>query len=368
MKTQPAFDQLVGHSHAVDTKVELRAADGTVVAALPVEAGTVVGDATRRVGRWSGTVTVAGLDWAPDGPTHPLAGMSGHYCSVQRAGTGYGAAAAWVEVARLWVVETQVQMSRRGGTLQVRLESPAALLDRAVHDDYQLHRADSAQQTITRVLSQHLPYTPAVLDTSTAATLPADWAPTDTTPDRVADDLAAAVNCRVYFDALGRIVIRPTLPSLDLTTFTPTRHVDVDVDVVSYTLTFGRDQFANDATARYDWQDSAGARQTVVGRAATTTGPLRKDGPAGRLTVDRRVDGPTTQQQADGYAQAMLTAQSQAWVQSSIDAVQDPRVEPDDVIETRYLDRTLRHRVVQVRFDLRTDAMQITARTTVGSP
>ncbi len=369
MKTAPEFDQVVGKSHAVDTRVELRAPDDSVVAELPVETGTVTGDGTATLGIWSGQITLAGLDWAPDSPTHPLSGLTGHYCSIQRAARPYGAPAAWVEVARLWVYETRVEMSRRDATLEVSLESPAALLERAIHDDFTAHRNDPAQQMIADVLKVNLPYTPTVLDTSTPASIPQQYAPKDVTPLQVADELAAVADVRVYFDALGRIVIRPTLPALDVATLAPVREVAVDVDVVRYTLTFGRTLFSNDAIARFDWSDSQGQAQGMVGRAELSPGQplqhLAKDGVAGRLTVERQFDIDATQAEATAFAQSMLTSQYQAWVSSRITAVQDPRIEPFDIVETRYLDRTLRHRVVAVQFDLRTDAMILTGRTTL---
>ena len=370
MKTAPAFDHVVGKSHAVNTKVELRAPDDTVVGVLDVEAGTVTGDGTRRVGTWQGSLTLAGLEWAPDGPDHPLAGLSGHYCSIMRAAHPYGEQETWVELARLWVYETEVSMSRRDASLTVQLVSPAALLERAIHDDFAAHRNNPAQKMIADVLKVNLPYTPTVLDTTTPVNLPAEYAPKDVTPLQVAEELAAAADVRVFFDALGRIVIRDTLPDLQLGTLATTRDLAVDVDVIGYTLSFGRARFANDAIARYDWEDTQGQSKGVVGRAALSTGTLAKDGPAGRLTIERQYDIDATQQKATDFASSMLISQKQAWVSSRIDAVQDPRVEPFDIVETRYLDRTLRHRVVGVQFDLTTDRMQLTGRTALppGGP
>lgn len=367
MKQAPVFDQVVGKSHAVNTKVELRAPDDTLVGELPIEAGTITGDGTRRLGLWSGSLTLAGLEWAPDGLGHPLTGLTGHYCSIQRAALPYGQQEAWVEVARLWVYETSVEISRRDATLRVQLVSPAALLERAVHDDFAAHRNDPVQSMIESVLKVNLPYTPTVLDTSTAGTIPAEYAPKDVTPVQVADQLASAINIRVYFDALGRLVMRNTLPSIDAATFSSARQMAVDIDVIRYTLTFGRSIFSNDAITRYDWEDKQGQQQGIVGRAAISSGSVAKDGPAGRLTIEQQFDIDTTKAQADAYAQSILISQQQAWVTSRIDAVQDPRLEPFDLVETKYLDRTLHHRVTAVQFDLTTDQMQLTGRTSLRS-
>lgn len=370
MKQAPAFDAVVGKSHAVNTKCELRAPNDSLVGVLPVEAGTITADGTRRVDRWEGTLTLAGLDWAPQSATDPLAGLTGHYVSVQRAAQPYGDAETWVELCRLWVYETVVNLSRRDARCEVRLVGPGGLLERAVHDDYTAHRNDPAQQMIVSVLSEHLPYTPTVLDTSTPTNVPAVYEPKDVTPLQVADDLAAICDARVYFDALGRIVIRPTLPSLDVATLAPARQMGIKLDVTDYQITIGRDRFANDAVARFDWEDNQQQQQGRVGRATITSGPLAKDGPAGRLSVEAFKEIDATQAEADTYATAVLTSMKQAWCTVRIRAVQDPRIEPDDIVEVEYLDRTLRHRVVGVSFDLTHDAMEVTARTALptGSP
>ena len=371
MKQAPAFDAVVGKSHAVNTRCELRAPDDTVVGILPVEAGTITADATRRVDRWEGTLTLAGLDWAPQTATDPLAGLTGHYVSVQRAAQPYGDAETWVEVARLFIYETVVNLNRRDARCDVRLVGPGGLLERAVHDDYTAHRNDPAQNMIVSVLSQHLPYTPTVLDTSTPTNVPQAYQPKDVTPLQVADDLAAVCDARVYFDALGRIVIRPTLPPLDVATLAPARQMGIKLDVTDYQITIGRDRFANDAIARFDWEDNQGQSQGETGRDDLKQPPaLARDGVAGRLSVEVSKGIDATQGEADTYAQAVLRAMQQAWCTVRIQAVQDPRVEPDDIVEVEYLDRTLRHRVVGVSFDLTHDAMEITARTALplGSP
>ena len=368
MKTAAQFDTFVGHSHAVNTKVELHAPDGTLVGDLPVEAGSVTGDATRRVSRWAGDLTLAGLDWAPDGIGHPLSGLTGHYCTIQRSGYMYGGSEQWVEVARLWVYATEVEMSRQGGTLRVQLASPADLMGRAVGKDDAANN-ETCQAMIIRLCGKYLPdgFTLTTLDSSPPVAVPRDYEARWDPVVSVIDTLAALADARVYFDALGRLVIRPTLPGLDAT-LPAGRDLSVDVDVIRYTLTFGRDIVSNDVRARYSWEDGNGDQKEVDGTAAITAGPLKKDATAGRLSTLLRFDQHVGQAEADAYAASVLTSQSQAWVTSRIEAVQDPRIEPDDVVETRYLDRTLRHRVVGVSFDLTTDQMQITGRTALGSP
>ena len=371
MKTAPEFDALVGHSHAVDTKVELRRADDTVVGVLPIESGSVRADAAARVGRWSGDLTIAGLEWAPTGVDSPLSGLSGHYVSVQRAGKLYGQQApAWVEVVRLWPAETTVTMSRTEAELSVRLNSAGYLAAQAADIDYKVQPGESCQAMALRILRENLPYTPAVLDTSTSVDPPAHYETKQASPIQAVEDLMAVADARLFFDAQGRIVIRPVLTSLDVSTFTPVRTVGVDLDVTRYQLRFGRDTFVNDVVIRFGWEEPDGGRQERDGTARITTGPGRVGGPAGKLTYVENREITASQAEADKFAAAVLDSLKQGWCEAQITAVQDPRLELDDIIDVTYLDRTLRHRVTALQFDLRTDAMSITARTALpaGSP
>ncbi len=368
MKTAPEFDGFLGQSHAVDTKVELRRADDTVVGVLPIESGSISADASARVGRWSGELTLAGLEWAPTGIDSPLSGLSGHYVSVQRAGRLYGQQQAWVEVVRLWPSETTVTLSRNEGDLRVRLNSAGYLAAQAANIDYKVQPGESCQAMALRILRENLPYTPAVLDTSTPVDPPPQYETKRASPIQAVEDLMAVADARLFFDAQGRIVIRPVLPSLDVSTFAPVRTVGVDLDVTRYTLRFGRDTFVNDVVIRFGWEEPDGGRQERDGTARITTGAGRVGGPAGKLTYVENREITASQAEADKFAAAVLDSLKQGWCEAQIEAVQDPRLELDDVIDVTYLDRTLRHRVTALQFDLRTDAMQITGRTQVGSP
>ena len=118
---------------------------------------------------------MAGLEWAPDSVDHPLAGLVPHEVRVQRAAHPYGGTEEWVEVARLWVYETQVSMSRSEATLQVRLGSAASLMDRAL-TNVQPASGETCQHMIRRVAAS-VPadgYPLVVLDTSPAGHGPAD--------------------------------------------------------------------------------------------------------------------------------------------------------------------------------------------------
>ena len=126
---------------------------------------------------------------------------------------------------------------------------------------------------------------------------------------QVADELASAINIRVYFDALGRLVMRDTLPSIDVATFGNARQLAVDIDVIRYTLTFGRSIFANDAIARYDWEDTARQSERRGRSRVHRQRPGGEGRPAGRLTVERQYDIDARQAEADAYAQSMLISQ-----------------------------------------------------------
>ena len=263
-------------------------------------------------------------------------------------------------------------MSRSEATLRVRLVSPAALVERAV-THLPPTQGETAQAYIERVFRVRMPagFTLTVVDSSSPASpLPDDFEPGWTDALSLMESAAEVADVRVYFDATGRLIIRPTLLSLDVATLSPTRRLAVDLDVIRYTLTFGRDLFSNHVRTDHDWRDKNDHDKQILASARIPSGTAAEGGPAGRLSTYLRYDDPVSQAKADAYAQSVLTAMSQAWVTSRIDAVQDPRIEPDDIVETHYLDRTLRHRVVGVQFDLRTDAMQITGRTALptGGP
>ena len=53
MKTAAHFDDVIGTSHGVDTRALLRDHTSADVAELPIEAGTITGDATRSIDRWA---------------------------------------------------------------------------------------------------------------------------------------------------------------------------------------------------------------------------------------------------------------------------------------------------------------------------
>ena len=311
-----------------------------------------------------GTLTLSDLTFAPQAASDPLAGFSGHHVSVQRSGQPYGQPEVWVEVARLWVYESSVTMERRDATHTVTLTSPAGLLERA-EAPVQPSPGQSCQDLIKLIVPTYLPFTPTILDTSTPVPIPTDYDPSRRSILQIVEELAAAADVRVYFDALGRLVIRQTLASLDAAT-SPSRSLGVHLDVTRYELSVGRGgPFANDMLADFTWTKRNGERVEREGRAHLDTGPLRRDGPAGRITGYTARDIPANQTQADKYAASALTSLQQGWVTARIDAVQDPRLEPDDLVDVEYLDRTLRHRIIGVSFDLRTDAMQLTARTSL---
>ena len=370
MKTAPVFDQVLGESHGVDTKVILFDAADVSLGEIPIEDGTVTGNASDTVERWTGQISVADLSWVPLTATHPLAGLTGAYVSIRRGVLPYGSSRAWVEVARLWVYESTVVASRSELSLQVELRSPASLIERATERTWTPKAGETCQAMAVRVLKEHLPFTPVVLDTSTATPVPSTFEPRLTDPLGLVEDLMAIADARVYFDALGRIVIRPTLPALDVAPLSSGRSMSTDLDITRYEIIMGRAAFTNQLFARYTWTDANGDQRELVG-SATLTGPLAPGRTTGRLslTVPRSIQA--SQAQADTYAKACLVSVANAWCQVRITAVQDPRIEPDDIIDVQYMDRTLRHRVISVQLDLRTDAMQLGARTALpvaGAP
>jgi hypothetical protein len=223
-----------------------------------------------------------------------------------------------------------------------------------------------------RLLTTALPNTPTVTDTSTAETPPAGFTVADRNVLEVVEDLMAAANARLYFDALGNIIIRDRLAALDDAGSAGADRPDMSysLDVVEYELEFSRDRVANKVIVRWsDGDTAADIDDTLEGTATLSSGPLAYDGDAGRLvsTYQHQILV-ASQAKANAYAADLLTATSQAYLQARITAVQDPRLEPDDVIDVEYLDgRTLRHRITTVELDVGTGAMRLTGRTSLPS-
>lgn len=364
MKTAPSVDAVVGQSHAVATKVELRQPDGTVIAPLPITGGTVSGDVMRGMGVWSASLQIADMSWAPATATDPLSPLTGNHLSIQRGVTPYGQPQAWVEVARVWLDQTSVQIARGDQQLRVDAVSPARYAEQAADMDYAVQAGETCQNLAKRVVTPHLPYTPQVLDTTTPVPAPIGATWENQSAEQVVMDVMSAANARLVFDALGRIVIRPTLAGLDTSTFGPVRTLSTDLDIVRYNLTMSRRTFANEVQVRFgDTENNPSA--VSDGGASITGGPLRVGGPAGRLLYATQRDIEVDQVAANAYAYNVLQGMKQGWVTVEVEAVQDPRLEPWDTFDATYLGTTLRHRVMSVSLDLGTAAMTITARTAV---
>jgi hypothetical protein len=358
VKLVPAVDALLGKSHAVNTRVTLHTAGGVQIAELPIEGGQVVGDAFSAVDRWSATLDMAGMEWMPQGADSYLSGLSAHQVRISRMVAAYDQP-VWVEVCRLWVYESDLTLSRTDARMTVRCTGPGGLMERAATDV--LHRpqaGETCQAMIIRILTAYLPYTPTVKDTTTSVPVPADYE-RDGSPLGVAEELAEIANARVFFDAVGDLIIRRALQQVT-SADTPGRAMDQSLDITEYRLTVGRSSASNRVDVRF--YDDATDTETT-GYAETNTGPLRSRGPAGVLQLYRDYPFSASQAQAQAFAESALISQQQAWCQVSITAVQDPRLEPDDIIDVAYMDRILRHRVTRVTFDLGTSAMRVDART-----
>ena len=244
MKTQPALDRVIGSSRAHLVRVYLLTPAGTVVEPLTcsLQDGTVTNP--RAGDRWQATLALSGDRWAPDSPTHPLSGLTGHRIRVQ-LGAVVDTVDAWLTVADVVVDETTVEHAAEGDTVTVACTGLARTsIGRGAERDYARHAPTKHAKTmITRLVNDNRPASwPApVLNSTTPVTVPGDYQANGRNAWDVVDDLAALANLTVYVDAYQRLVMREPLPL----TASPVRHHHTD-DVVTATLATGRGQeFAN---------------------------------------------------------------------------------------------------------------------------
>lgn len=362
MKVAPGLDALKGASQRVLTRVDVHSADGTVVVSdLPVAGGSVRGSSLR-INRWEGNLEVAGLEHAPTSAADYLSGLSAHYVSVHVGRQAAGDAPVWVHLANLWPVDSTVTVSKEQGTFSLDLASAGYLAEQAGGLVHTPLPGETAQQFAARILTEQLPYTPTVTDTSTPFDVPASYEPDESPVFLVVEEMMSLASARLYFDAYGDIIIRPALGGIDVEP--PVKEGSYAVDVTQHDVRVGRSNFYNDVVVRFRGTDQQ--IDETVGRAWLTAGDLRRDGPAGRSTFTVTLDVTATQSQATAYAKRVLQAQMHTWTSVQIQATPDPRVEPGDTIQMTYLDgRVLLQRVVGVQHDLGTAPMALTARTAI---
>lgn len=357
----PLLDTAVDTSHERVVLVELLDPSGTVVDEVPVSGGRVTGT-SGSVDRWTGELVVplsrGASSWVPTTPAHPLSGFAGYSVRVN-VGAVVDRSPLLVPVARLWPFRTRLERSDRSVELSVDLVGPASYAQQAAGQTHAAAAGESCQDVIVRLLSDAVPHTPAVLDTTTPDDPPDGWT-SDADVWAAVEDLSARADIVTYFDAAGDLVLREPLPPVA----TPAeRELSAAVNVTAYRLETGRDLVANEVHARFRGTDG---ETDLVGVAQVTHGPLSVFGPAGRIVATVDVDLVAgSELRANRYARSLLDAYLAAWATVEVEHIPDPRLEPDDVVSLVYLDGTTAvHRVVSVVIPFGVeDTQTMTART-----
>lgn len=243
MRSQPAFTTNLGSSHGVIYRVDLHTASGVYLGTLPIESG----DITEVAGEgWTGSLTILGSQWIPHTPADPLSGFTGAYVRVY-TGQIVDQEPAWLELAQLIVVDTQVKRSVDDFTITVQLADVLAWVAPGVDITFKVELGQTCQQAIRQIITRNRPPAwPGVsfVDTTPGVQVPAGYAGTQAGPLGHVANLSAIANVNVRPRWDRTIAIEPPRgqsPGSPVRTLTTAR------DIVEYDVMTGRDtgSFAN---------------------------------------------------------------------------------------------------------------------------
>lgn len=354
MKNNPDLARVVGTSHERLARVDIHDTTDVAVGTLDVHAGSVTGSALEE-DRWSATLEVSGPQWIPDGPGHPLSGLSRAWLRIW-AGATVDTRPVLIPVARVIPTGTRVQQTTDGVTITVDAVGPAGWLQSA-SGTWTPTAGETCQTMIKRVVAATDPpsWLGVTLDTTTAVAVPADYEGNQNAWATI-EDLAAFADIWVYFDAYSRLVLRRPLPVTPRarTRAAPVADITTGTNLVGYDAQMGRTLgFAN--TVEITFESLNPDQAPRVGRATHTSGPLGTTLVGPVLHTETRRGRPT-QAQADARAATLLRATLLAWRTTSADIVPDPRLEPDDVLTLTLPDRVEKVRATVVEIPLNADA------------
>lgn len=343
---------------------------GTPVETLRVRGGELRARA-RPGDRWSGRVELAGGSRVPVDETDPLAGLTGALVRVELGAT-VDTVPTYVNAAELLVVGTQVRRSARDYAVTVELGSLASYVDAAAPRDWTPQASESVAAMIYRVVNDSRPpsWPPVTVANSSSGgstLVPADYAAQARTGWSVVLDLCTIGNVTAYVDRWQQLVIRDPLDD----TAAVVRQLGPDTVLTAYTLDVGRRGFANRVELRCSPVQAVGGDPVddVVGVAEQVGGPLGS-ATVGRVIRDERaLTGTIGQGAANARALALLRPFLRGWLTTQIEAVPDPRLDPDDDIRVTYVggDATV-HRITELSLDLGTGPMRLACRTIVEAP
>ena len=365
--TVPTLDRVIGSSRSHLVRCYLLDPAGALVAQLPVERGELTGTATPG-DRWVGSVQLAGEEWLPTGPTHPLSGFTGHRVRVQ-LGSTVDTRPVFVTVADLIVGGSRVSRSREDYGHELALYGLAGYVSQAAERSYRPGAGETCQGMIRRVVDANRPpgWPPTtVLDSSAPIPVPSDYAVDGRPAWDVVEDLSTLANVSVFVDPVQRLVIRPALPN---TPRTPARTLTTAHDVTGWRLGVGRGSgFGNRVELRCSPVQVSSEvdqlRDDVVGVAEQTTGPLGS-GTVGRVVVQaQQLTGAISKAAADARAAALLGPALRSWLTVELDVVPDPRLTIDDDVVVDYGGGSvMHHRITGLALPLTTEQMRVELRT-----
>ena len=179
------------------------------------------------------------------------------------------------------------------------------------------------------------------------------------------NDLASSINAEALFDNLGDFVIRPVDPNP-----APAWTVDAGStgSMITASETLDRSSVRN-GVAVTGQPDAEAPPFYALATYDDPDAPTRWGGPFGKVPLLSQSTSVATQDQADATARSLLNLRLGLQRTLTIDALPNPALEPDDVIELVFADgRTEQQVVNSTRIDIgATDALSLTTSSTVAT-
>lgn len=246
MKTIQEWDRIAGASRRLLVTAELLDSAGTQTGiSLPVIGGTVRAN-INDFDRWEADIDLGGYAW-PDSIDDPLMGFTPAWVSI-RLGAVIDTIPRTVEVCRLLIDTATLDVSRTESsssrTHTLRLVGLGTRIGQGVPRTWAPQPTETAQEFLIRAVREAAPpwaYID-VEDTSTPYDMPVGYSMAEATPLEVVEDVEALADIVVYFDHLGRLILKDAETSEPPAVLT----LDTAADISGYQITAGPgDGFAN---------------------------------------------------------------------------------------------------------------------------
>lgn len=351
--------QVISASHTIDVRCTATTAVLGVVTDLPVIDGTVTADATSQVRR-TATLTFGDPTYWPANPTDILSPL-GSELLIERAVVIPGVGPEWIPLITGVITKVGRKLPTSSDGLQVTLADRSSKVaeDRFTVPAQVGGGTTTAVQAITALVQHQYPTVVVIDKTGSSTVTPV----LDIERDRWADGvekLADSIGAEVFFDQLGRLVIRPQPTLAD----TMVWQIGIGAGGVLVTRDDEqtRDLVYNQVVANGQRTDGTSPVSAIVSDTDPTS-PTWISGPFG--TKPRFYSSPllTTVPQATAAATSLL--ERARGMQASVDltAIVNPALEPGDVIKVETSGAPQAHIIDKVVTPLRpTGVQQITTR------